>query len=61
MLLLKLVTNVALVGLGYYVGREVGRMETIREELARAREAKAGETAESQTTHQTHPDDSRAR
>ena len=59
-MLLKLVTNVALLGLGYYIGREVGRMETIREELARAREAKASETDGPQTTHGTQPNDAGA-
>ena len=59
-MLLKLVTGAALVGLGYYVGREVGRMETIREELALARAAKAARAAESQKTDGARPDESDA-
>lgn len=59
-MLLRLITNVALVGLGYYVGKEIGRMETIREELARAREAKADQAAESQKVNAAPPADSNA-
>lgn len=37
-MLLRLVTGVALFALGYYLGKEVGRMEPVREELERARD-----------------------
>lgn len=55
---LRLMADVALMGLGYYVGKEVGRMETVREELARAREAKVNEPDDLQTTQDSRPDDS---
>jgi len=38
---LRLIAGAGLFALGYYVGREVGRMDPIIEELKRAREAKA--------------------
>jgi hypothetical protein len=34
---LRLITGVGLLALGYYVGKQVGRMEPIRDELERAR------------------------
>jgi hypothetical protein len=37
-MLLRLIASVGLVALGYYVGKQVGRMEPVREELAKARE-----------------------
>ena len=36
----RLVIGVSLFALGYYLGREVGRTEPIREKLRRARSAK---------------------
>jgi len=36
-MLLRLLTGAGLLALGYYVGKQVGRTEPIREELARAR------------------------
>ena len=41
-MLVRLVLGVGLFALGYYLGREVGRAEPVREELRRAREG-AGE------------------
>ena len=38
-MLLRLIASVGLVAIGYYVGRQVGRMEPVREELARVRDA----------------------
>ena len=38
----KMIVNLGFLALGYYLGREVGRTEAIREQLARAR--KSGET-----------------
>ena len=35
-MLLRLIAGAGLVAFGYYVGKQVGRMEPIREELARA-------------------------
>jgi hypothetical protein len=40
-MLLRLITGVGLLALGYYVGKQVGRTESIREELSRARESSA--------------------
>ena len=37
-MLLRLITGVGLFALGYYLGREVGRMAPVREELQRARD-----------------------
>jgi len=37
----RLVAGAGLFALGYYVGREVGRMDPIIEELKRARDARA--------------------
>ena len=36
-MILRLIAGVGLVALGYYVGKQVGRMEPVREELAKAR------------------------
>ncbi len=41
-MLYKMIVNVGFLALGYYLGREVGRTEAIREQLSRAR--KSGET-----------------
>jgi len=38
--IMRLTVGVGLLCLGYYVGREVGRLESVREELRRAREAR---------------------
>jgi hypothetical protein len=43
-MLLRLIAGIGLVAFGYYIGRQVGRMEPIREELQRAREAQAEDT-----------------
>ena len=37
--LIRLLMGVGLFALGYYVGREIGRLESIREEMRRLREA----------------------
>jgi hypothetical protein len=42
---LRFIAGVGLLALGYYVGKQVGRMEPIRDELARARAAAGDETA----------------
>lgn len=39
MILLRLVAGAGLLALGYYVGREVGRLQPIREELKQTRDA----------------------
>ncbi len=39
-LLLRIVVGLALLALGYYVGREIGRCDSVREELRRAREGR---------------------
>ena len=38
-MLLRLVVSAGLIALGYYMGREVGRLEPLREELRRNRES----------------------
>lgn len=38
----KMIVNIGFLALGYYLGREVGRTEAVREQLSRAR--KSGET-----------------
>jgi hypothetical protein len=38
---LRLIAGAGLFAIGYYVGREVGRMDPIIEELKRARDARA--------------------
>ena len=35
----RIIVGVGLLALGYYLGREVGRAEPVREELRRARES----------------------
>jgi len=35
----RLLLGVGLLALGYYVGREIGRLESLREEMRRFREA----------------------
>lgn len=37
-MLLRLITGAGLLALGYYVGKQVGRMEPIREDLERLRD-----------------------
>lgn len=39
-MIFRILIGVGLLALGYYVGREVGRTEPIREELRKAREQK---------------------
>ena len=56
-MLLRLIASAGLVAIGYYVGRQVGRMEPVREELARARDARltdsrAGHEHDSMLEHQ---------
>jgi hypothetical protein len=46
-LIVRVLVGVGLLCLGYYVGREVGRLEPVREELRRAREARPAQ----ETTH----------
>jgi hypothetical protein len=41
-MLYKMLINIGFLALGYYLGREVGRTEAVREQLFRAR--KAGDT-----------------
>lgn len=41
-MLYKLIVNLGFLALGYYLGREVGRTEAVREQLIRAR--RTGET-----------------
>ena len=43
-MLLRLIATAGLVAIGYYVGRQVGRMEPVREELARARDARLADS-----------------
>ena len=40
--IIRLLMGAGLFGLGYYVGREVGRLESLRDEMRRLREAEAG-------------------
>lgn len=43
-MLLRLITSAGLIAFAYYVGKQVGRMEPIREELERARNAQLAES-----------------
>jgi len=45
-MLLRLITGVGLFAFGYYIGKQVGLAEPIREELARAREKEKAEAAD---------------
>lgn len=48
-MLLRLITGAGLLALGYYVGKQVGRMDPIREDLERLRDERRSadtETAE---------------
>jgi hypothetical protein len=45
-MILRLVLGAGLVALAYYIGREVGRTELVREELRKARAASAPAAAE---------------
>jgi hypothetical protein len=54
MLLPRVLFTAAVVALAYYIGREVGRTESIRDELERARRARAsGEEAGPDTPART--------
>ena len=44
-MLFRLITCAGMVAFAYYLGKQVGRMEPIREELARARDAQRVESA----------------
>ena len=58
-MLSRLIASLGLLALGYYVGKQVGRMEPIREELEQARRSK--ETADDAGTDAPavdHPTDS---
>jgi len=44
-MLLRLIASAGLIAIGYYVGKQVGRMEPVREELARARDARLADSA----------------
>jgi hypothetical protein len=44
-MLFRLITSAGMVAFAYYLGKQVGRMEPIREELARARDAQRVESA----------------
>ena len=39
-MLMRLIAGASLFALGYYIGREIGRMDPIIEELKRARDAR---------------------
>ncbi len=39
---IRLLMGAGLFALGYYVGREIGRLESIRDEMRRLREAREG-------------------
>jgi hypothetical protein len=43
-MLFRLITSAGMVAFAYYLGKQVGRMEPIREELARARDAQRVES-----------------
>ncbi len=43
-MLLRLIASAGLVAFAYYVGKQVGRMEPIREELERVRNAQLAES-----------------
>jgi hypothetical protein len=45
-MLLRLITGIALATFGYYVGKQVGRNEHIREELAESDDGSAQQTAD---------------
>jgi len=49
-MLIRLITTAVVFGLGYYLGREIGRTESIREELERNRTP-----AEPPTDKSDHP------
>ena len=51
-MLLRLITGVGLFALGYYLGREVGRMAPVREELQRARDQDDAEDDRSLATEE---------
>ena len=55
-MIFRLLAGVGLLALGYYVGREVGRAEPIREELRKTREEKPSEeTASPRAPSATEP------
>ena len=43
-MLLRLITGAGLLALGYYVGKQVGRMDPIREDLERLRDERSADT-----------------
>jgi hypothetical protein len=43
-MLFRLITSAGMVAFAYYLGKQVGRMEPIREELARTRDAQRVES-----------------
>ena len=48
--IIRIFIGIGLFTLGYHVGREVGRLEPIREELRRAREGRKGYTIDAEQT-----------
>ncbi len=50
-MLLRLIAGAALLTFGYYLGKQVGRMEHIREELRQIRESRAKETESSRKSN----------
>jgi hypothetical protein len=60
-MIVRLFMGVGLLALGYFVGREVGRTESVREELQRKRSAVRddADSREHQPTRPTQLDDGR--
>jgi len=53
--IIRILIGVGLFTFGYHLGREVGRLEPIREELRRAREGRKGYTIDGEQAGSTRP------
>lgn len=60
-MLLRLIAGAGLLALGYYVGKQVGRMEPIREDLERSRNERTADQAEVTDDQRPRADDSGGR
>lgn len=56
-MLLRMIGSLAIVAFGYYVGKQVGRNEHVREELAGKNDGAAQQTVEKQQRNESLKED----
>lgn len=49
-MLMRVITAIGLFAFGYYIGKQVGRMEPVNEELSQTRHARTTDASENQST-----------